>query len=235
MKPRAILSGFALLATLVAIGFGFETGAFGAMLDERWIDRVVRGHGIAGEFIFVAVAALATAISVPRQVLSFLGGYAFGAGLGSLLALVGTETGCLVSFFYARVVGRPLVGARLRARVERFDHFLARHPFSMTLLIRLLPVGNNFATNLAAGVSRVPAVPFLAGSLIGYVPQTFVFALAGSGVQISAAPRILLAALLFALSTAIGVQLYRRHHRPGTPDDQLVDDVDPLPPTAASR
>ena len=44
MKPRAILSGFALLATLVAVGYGFETGAFGAMLEERWIDRVVRGH-----------------------------------------------------------------------------------------------------------------------------------------------------------------------------------------------
>ena len=58
----------------------------------------------------------------------------------------------------------------------------------MTLLIRLLPVGNNFATSLAAGVSRVPARPFLLGSLLGYMPQTMVFALAGSGVEMGAEP-----------------------------------------------
>lgn len=235
MKTRPIVSGFVLLATLVAIGYGFETGAFGTMLDEQWMDRVVRGHGIAGELIFVAVATLATAISVPRQVVSFLGGYAFGFVLGSLLALAGTVAGCIVSFLYARVIGRPLVGARLGARVERFDRFLARHPFSMTLLIRLLPIGNNLVTNLAAGVSRVPAGAFFAGSIVGYIPQTVVFALAGSGVQIDAMPRIALAMLLFAVSTGIGVWLYRRHHRPGTPEDELVESTEPLPPTAASR
>jgi uncharacterized membrane protein YdjX (TVP38/TMEM64 family) len=235
MKARALLSGLALLATLVAIGYGFESGAFGEMLDERWIDRVVRGHGIAGEVIFVAMAGLATAISVPRQVVSFLGGYAFGFALGSLLALAGTEVGCIVAFFYARVVGRPLVAARLRSRVERFDRFLAAHPFAMTLLVRLLPIGNNLATNLAAGVSRVSAAPVLAGSLVGYIPQTLVFALAGSGVQFDATPRIVLAALLFAVSTVIGVWLYRRHHRPGAPDDELVESLDDHRPTATTR
>ena len=47
MKPRALLSGLALLATLVALGYAFESGVFGTVLDERWIDRAVRGHGIA--------------------------------------------------------------------------------------------------------------------------------------------------------------------------------------------
>ena len=81
----------------------------------------------------------------------------------------------------------------------------------MTLLIRLLPVGNNFATSLAAGVSRVPARPFLLGSLVGYVPQTFVFALAGSGIEMGANFRVALAVLFFVVSGAIGIWLYRRY------------------------
>jgi len=210
VKPRALLSGLALLATLVMIGYALQSGMLGDLLSEAWIDRSVRGKGISGELLYLCVAGLATALALPRHVVSFLGGYAFGVGLGTLLAVAGTEIGCVLSFFYARAIGRPLVSARLGARVQRVEDFLAAHPFWMTLLIRLLPVGNNFATNLAAGVSRVPAMPFLLGSLVGYLPQTLVFSLAGSGVELGAASRIGVAVLLFAASGVIGVWLYRR-------------------------
>jgi uncharacterized membrane protein YdjX (TVP38/TMEM64 family) len=128
----------------------------------------------------------------------------------------------VVDFFYARVIGRPLVSARLGARVRRLDDFLAANPFSMTLVIRLLPVGNNFATSLAAGVSRVPARPFLLGSLLGYIPQTMVFALAGSGIEMGARYRLALAALLFVVAGSIGIWLYRRYRHGRT----LGEDVE---------
>jgi uncharacterized membrane protein YdjX (TVP38/TMEM64 family) len=211
MKPRVLVSGLALLATLVAIGWVIESRVFGDVLSAAWIDTDVRGKGIVGEVLFLCVAGLATAVALPRHVVSFLGGYAFGVLPGALLALIGTVLGCVVTFFYARVIGRPLVSARLGARVQRIEDFLAAHPFWMTVLIRLLPVGNNFATNLAAGVSRVPAIPFFLGSLLGYVPQTLVFALAGSGVDVGAAWRIGIAVALFLVSGVIGAWLYRKY------------------------
>ena len=211
MKPRVLVSGLALLATLVAIGWVIDSGVFGDVLNPAWIDTDVRGKGVGGEILFLCVAGVATAVALPRHVVSFLGGYAFGVLLGVLLALIGTVIGCIVTFFYARVVGRPLVSARLGARVQRVEDFLAAHPFWMTVLIRLLPVGNNFATNLAAGVSRVPAIPFFLGSALGYVPQTLVFALAGSGVEVGAAWRIGIAVALFLVSGVIGAWLYRRY------------------------
>ena len=167
--------------------------------------------GLVFLLTLIAVGGFVTAVAVPRHVISFLGGYAFGFGLGSALALAATEIGCLLDFFYARIVGRPLVSVRLGARVRRIEDFLAANPFSMTLLVRLLPVGNNFATSLAAGVSRVPARPFLLGSLLGYIPQTMVFALAGSGIEMGGAPRVALAVLFFVVSGAIGIWLYRRY------------------------
>jgi len=211
MKPRVLVSGLALLATLVAIGWVIDSGVFGDVLNPAWIDTDVRGKGVGGEILFLCVAGVATAVALPRHVVSFLGGYAFGVLPGVLLALIGTVIGCIVTFFYARVVGRPLVSARLGARVQRVEDFLAAHPFWMTVLIRLLPVGNNFATNLAAGVSRVPAIPFFLGSALGYVPQTLVFALAGSGVEVGAAWRIGIAVALFLVSGVIGAWLYRRY------------------------
>lgn len=211
MRIKTFLPGLVFLATLVAIGYVLESGLVQEMLSESWIDAQVRGKGATGELLFVAVGGTATALALPRQIVSFLGGYAFGLGLGTVLALAATELGCALTFYYARVIGRPLVARRLGARVRRIEDFLAANPFAMTLLIRLLPVGSNFATSLAAGVSRVPARPFLLGSLVGYVPQTLVFTLAGSGVEMGGSLRLAFAVVFFFVSGAIGVWLYRRY------------------------
>ena len=226
MRLRTFLPGLVFLATLIAIGYVVESGMLGGLLSEDWIDREVRDKGVSGELLFVAVAAFATAVAIPRHVVSFLGGYAFGLGVGTALALLATEIGCVLVFFYGRLVGRPLISARLGAHVRRIEDFLAANPFSMTLLIRLLPVGNNFATCLAAGVSRVPARPFLLGSLVGYAPQTLVFALAGSGIEMGAGLRVVLAVFFFVVSGAIGIWLYRKYRHGKTLGDEVDDALD---------
>ena len=228
-KLRALLPGLVFLGTLVAITYLLRSGLAVEWLSEDWrerIDRDVRGKGAAGELLYLAVGAIACALAVPRHFVSFFGGYAFGVGLGTLLALFATEIGCALTFFYARLIGRPLVSARFGARVRRIDEFLSANPFSMTLLIRLLPVGNNFATSLATGVSRVPARPFLLGSLLSYHPQTLVFALAGIGVEAGAGARIGPAVLLFLASGAIGTWLYRRYRHGLTLGEEVDEALD---------
>jgi len=226
VKLRTLAPGLVFLATLVALGALLERGGLRSLLSEDWIDREVRGQGVGGQLLFVAAGGVATAIAVPRHVVSFLGGYAFGAGSGSLLALAATELGCALTFAYGRLVGRPLLGARFGARVRRIDAFLAGNPFAMSLLVRLLPLGNNFATSLAAGVSSVRPGPFLAGSLIGYYPLTLAFALAGSGVEVGGAPRVALAVALLLASAALGVWLYHRYRRGRTLGAEVDDALD---------
>lgn len=211
MRLRAYLPGLLVLAMLVAIGIIVESGAFSGLFSRDWIDREVRGRGMTGELLFIALGALATALALPRNVISFLGGYAFGLAQGTLLALFAEILGCLLTFSCGRTVARGLVRERLGERVRRIEDFLAANPFSMTLLVRLVPVGNNFLTNMAAGVSRVRALPFLLGSLLGYLPKTFIFALAGSGVETGAQLRVALAVAVFLVSGALGAWLYRRY------------------------
>ena len=119
MKIKTYLPGLVFLMTLIAVGYVVESGLLTGMLSEDWIDREVRGKGVSGELLYVAVGSLVMAVAVPRHIVSFLGGYAFGAGLGTALALAATEMGCVLVFFYGRYVGRPLVSERIRARVRR--------------------------------------------------------------------------------------------------------------------
>jgi len=59
--------------------------------DARFIARLVRW---IARMIF------------PHMVVAFLGGYAFGFIAGGVLALLATVTGCALTFYYARGMGR---------------------------------------------------------------------------------------------------------------------------------
>lgn len=222
MSLRVTLKGLGLILSLALIGYLFDRSDLGDALNATWIDAQVRGHGVRGTLLFLAMGALFTAVGLPRQVIAFLGGYAFGLVSGTLLGSLATLLGSLTTFLYARLFGRSLLRARLGKRAARFDRFIDEHPFSMTLLIRLLPVGSNVLTNLAAGISSARLVPFLAASFVGFLPQTLVFALVGSGINVAPALRIGTAALLFLGSGTLGAWLYHRH-RHGLGIDDKVD------------
>ena len=119
--------------------------------------------------------------------------------------------GCALNFFWARAVARDWARARVRGRLARLEAILVGHPFSITLIVRLLPVGNNTAFSLLGGASAVPALPFMAASALGYIPQTLVFVLLGGGARIAGWQRIALAVALFAASALLGLWLLRRH------------------------
>ncbi|MFC3123541.1 TVP38/TMEM64 family protein [Pseudoroseomonas globiformis] len=190
-------------------------GAPGGDAAAQWVRRFGMDQSARGEAVYLVIATVALAIGMPRQAVAFLGGYAFGPWLGGALSLVAQGVSCLATYGWARLVGRGWAERRLAGRfgrrLRRLRDVLAANPFGATLSLRLLPVGNNLALNLLAGLSGIPALPFLAGSLIGYLPQTAIFALAGAGVAVDRVAQLWLAGLLFLGSAAIGVWLLRRH------------------------
>jgi uncharacterized membrane protein YdjX (TVP38/TMEM64 family) len=230
MKARVILKGLALILSLALLGFLFNASDLGSSVNEAWIDARVRGHGINGALLFLLMGGLFTAIGLPRQIIAFLGGYAFSIGMGTLLGGVAALLGCMLSFAYARFFGKGFLRARLGERAGRFDRFIHDHPFAMTVLIRLLPVGSNLATNLAAGISSIRPAYFFSGTFVGYLPQTLVFALVGSGVHIAPALKIALAIGLFVISGALGAYLYHRFRHGQSLDariDAALDESEP--------
>ena len=200
-----------LLAGLAAAGLALRTIG----LDPRGAVAAAGQQGPAG---FLVLGTLACAVALPRQVVALAGGYVFGFWAGSALALIAELGGCAIDFWWARLLGRGaasrFLARREGGRLHRLDRLLAERPFTATLTLRLLPVGNNFVLNLLAGLSGVGTLPFLAASVLGYVPQTVVFALAGSGASVSDGAQLTLAAVLFAVSVGLGLLLLRRRPVP---------------------
>lgn len=203
-EARNLGRGALLLAGLVAAGFALRFMG----LQNLTVDRTP-----AGACILIAAGALLTAFGVPRQAVAFAAGFAFGVPVGTAFALIAQILGCGADYAWARAVARDWTARRLRGRMARLGRMLADRPFAATLTLRLLPVSNNTLLNLFAGASGLRLAPFLLASLIGYLPQTLIFALAGSGVQLGRGVKLGVAATLFAASAMLGAYLLRHHNK----------------------
>jgi uncharacterized membrane protein YdjX (TVP38/TMEM64 family) len=215
-SPRVPLWNLLGRPTLLVLGLaaiGFALNALPTGLNTGLVDRFVTGPGGWGGAVFVGVGAASSAAGLPRQAVAFAGGYAFGVWGGLGLGLIAQILGCALSFSWARMLGRRWAVRRMPEGLARADRFLAANPFTATLTFRLLPVGNNLALNLLAGVSTIPALPFLAASLLGYVPQSTIFVLLGSGARLGHTAQLVLGTLLFGGSAALGIVLFRRHRK----------------------
>jgi uncharacterized membrane protein YdjX (TVP38/TMEM64 family) len=206
-----VLQPVLMVVVLVALGLG---------LRALGLEHAIAHAGELGPWAFLGLGGLGCAAGVPRQVVAYAGGLAFGFWPGLLLAMVAEIVGCAADFWWARIVARRWASrfiARSAARggrVARVERFLVANAFSATLTMRLLPFGSNLAFNLVAGVSRVAALPFLFASLLGYLPQTVVFTLLGDGVRVSQGLQMGLAAALMAASIGLGIVLMRRRPIP---------------------
>lgn len=211
----ALIKGLLLLAAIGLAVYLVRSSGMTHVLNPEWVDEQVRGKGAIGVLVYIGLVAVLTGVGVPRQLTSFFGGYAFGFFFGVLWGTIGTALGCVLTFSVARILGSAVVMERFGPRVRRVHAFLTSNPFAAAVTIRFFPVGNNFITNVAAGVCSIPAIPFVLGSMVGFLPQNMVFALFGSGVKVAHYTEIGLSLVLFILSGALGIYLYRRWRRKG--------------------
>jgi uncharacterized membrane protein YdjX (TVP38/TMEM64 family) len=205
LKPAIMAGG------LVAIAISLPL--LGAGSAQTTLVNLVAQGGVQGPMMFLAVATLLTAIGLPRQIPAFVAGYAFGTWSGVAIALLSQLIACGADFIWARAVARDFVARRFGTRLKRLDAALGARPFITTLTFRLMPVGNNLLLNLVAGLSSVRALPFLAASLIGFIPQTIIFALLGRGSAPSHAHVLALGIAMFAASAVLGMYLFTRYRR----------------------
>jgi len=194
-KPLLLLAGVAAFAVGLRMLSGGHLAGFASH------------RGPAGVAIFVVLAGAACAFGLPRQLVASAASASYGLSGGIVIALLAQLLGCAIDFFWARFIGHEWAQRRMSGRLARINLFLTAHPASTTLMLRLFPLGSNLALNLLAGVSAIPTLPFLGASLLGYVPQTIVFALVGTGRS----TRLWLGVALFAVSTLFGLWLAKRH------------------------
>lgn len=216
----------ALVALAVALAALHASGAT-SLLSPDMLARhhealaaLVAARPAVAAAAFLAAYVAAVALSVPgAAVLTLGGGLVFGPWLGAALAVVAATAGATILFVLARRLAGPDALDRLGPRAAGLGVALRRDSASLLLALRLAPIVPFVLVNVVPALSGVRLPVFVATTLIGIIPGTLAFALAGAGLgDVLAAgrvpdigsvltPRILGALLGLAALSLLGIPL----------------------------
>ncbi len=131
--------------------------------------------------IFVSGGALLVSLGIPRLWISTIAGVIYGAVIGTGLGLLASIIGSAVVYQVGRRFFGALVQRHLGKRVGLWQQRFQENAFWWVLYGRLVPFANATVTSLLCGSCKVPFRPYLAGSLLGFIPLAVVFTIFGSG------------------------------------------------------
>ena len=163
-----------------------------------------------GGLIFTLLFTPAIALGLPRQVAALSAGFLFSASYGMVLATVAAVLGCLITLILARKLFAKKVQGYYPLQLAKVSHFFSQNTFLKALIIRLLPAGSNFLTNVLAGTAGSPIKPYVLGSALGFMPQMTIFALMGAGLQVNGQQQLMISIALLVIALLLSSYLYRK-------------------------
>ena len=182
-RVLALLVIAAVVATAYGLGLGDYLTFEHLRAHHERLTRLVAGHPLAAPLGYMAFYALAVAVSLPGATLmTITGGFLFGAVLGSTLTVIAATIGATLIFLAARTAFADLLRAKTGSALQRMEAGFRRDAFSYLLVLRLVPLFPFFLVNLVPAFLGVRLSTFVAATLIGIVPATVVFTLAGCGL-----------------------------------------------------
>jgi uncharacterized membrane protein YdjX (TVP38/TMEM64 family) len=184
--PRNLIAALVLIALIAAVWILLLTGRVswsGVARNQAALTIWVGVHPLLAAGVFFLVYLTTVALSLPQGgFLTITGGYLFGTIPGGALAVAGATTGAVFLFLIARSAFAGSLARRGGPRLGRLRDELRRDGFSYLLAVRLVPVVPFWLVNLAAALCGMRLDHFIAATLIGIMPASFVIASIGSGL-----------------------------------------------------
>lgn len=171
------------LAIFFALNLDRYAG-FSALAEHRQQLLVwVAENALVAPLTYIGLYILVVAFSLPgATVMTLAGGFLFGAVAGGSYAVAGATLGATLLFLVARSsLGDYLLG-KAGPSVKKMQAGFARDAWNYMLVLRLVPLFPFFLVNLAPAFLGVPLRTYLPATLVGILPATFIYALAGSGL-----------------------------------------------------
>ncbi|MFN3835419.1 MAG: TVP38/TMEM64 family protein [Glycocaulis sp.] len=178
---RAVSVSIGLFALVIAVfligrfAFGIEPGDVQAWLADA-----------ASEWYALPLTILAftafSYIGAPQFALIAAAVLAFGPVAGFAYSWLGTMVSAAANFWTGRVLGADVVRRYGGETVNRVSAFVGRNGFWASAIIRNVPSAPFIVINMAAGVSQMGFLVFMAGSGLGIIPKIALVAFAGSSV-----------------------------------------------------
>ena len=141
--------------------------------DVEAVDAYLERYKAKSILVYLGLQTLQVLVSViPGQILQLAGGYVFNFGAGLLLSFIGLSLGTILTFFFARALGKDAMHVLMSE--DRLNYFVeklnSKRAYNIIFVIFLIPGIPKDLCCYAAGISEVKLKPFLIISIVGRTP-----------------------------------------------------------------
>ena len=174
------------VSTALASLQGFSTAMQAALADpQQAVEQMVatvQDLGPLGPLYYVATYVVFEVLALPVVfVLTSSAGFLFGVTQGTVLALTGAGIAATISFVLGRTILRGPVEGWLEdlPQFRKLDRAIVSQGFQITVLERLSPFFPFALSSYVYGATAIDFPSFLAGTLVGFAPGTFLYVYSG--------------------------------------------------------
>jgi uncharacterized membrane protein YdjX (TVP38/TMEM64 family) len=176
-----------MLPLVIAMGFFlvFHFDLHGLFLDKVRFQEYLASFGPHSIFVFILVQVLQVLVTpLPGDVTGLIGGYLYGATMGTLYSSIGLVIGSVVAFYLARILGLPFVERFVKPSVIRkYDHFLEHKGLFISFVLFLIPGFPKDTLCYILGLSHMKTGNFLVISTCGRLLGTILLSIQGTSVR----------------------------------------------------
>lgn len=206
MRARIVLTFLILVGLVAAYGALSWSGALDEIMNSETLRKHVENLGLFGPLGIIVLMSLAIVLNpIPSAPIALAAGAAYGHFWGTVYVAIGAETGALVAFGIARLVGydvlRRWLGRSLPLEVFGSQNVL----MAVVFLSRLLPFISFDLVSYAAGLTPLKWWRFAFATLAGIIPASFLLAHFGGEMASLDSRRV--AEAVIALGALTGVPI----------------------------
>lgn len=164
--------GWHKLLTFKTIGLNYE--AMKSFIGQNIVTALA---------LYVAAYIAVVALSLPGGlVMTLTGGLLFGWKLGAPAAVIGATIGATIIFLIAKTSFGESLAAKAGPWIGKLQQGFKENALSYLLFLRLVPAFPFVVVNLAPALLGVPLRTYVVATLIGIIPGTTAFSIAGAGL-----------------------------------------------------
>jgi membrane protein DedA with SNARE-associated domain len=184
------------------------------MLNEQILQsdfiQLIRQCGDLG--VFIAMFLESSIIPIPSEVI-ILGAGAIGIPLPSIAVFgsLGATFGAMVGYSLGRYAAMPVIikfGKFILIKphhIYRAEAFAKKYGVASVLIGRILPIIPFKVFSIAAGITKMPFIPFVVCTMVGVVPRIIILALFGSAIVKYKKPVLLIAFFIVLIFLALKI------------------------------
>ncbi len=167
-------------------------------------ERFIYEHKSFAPILYIAIFTVRTLfIIVPYSGMIMLGGKIFGHIFGFIYSIIAIYLSSSLGFGLGRFLDRKVVERFLKKELKSMDSKVEKYGFRIIFFMRVSMLFHFDLLSFASGVTKMKYRDFALGTMLGIIPETFLFTYLGGNLNYPLSPKFKVSMIIVFIVVAI--------------------------------